>query len=336
MVFRELPIDQILPPQRPMREDMDLDAFRALVATVKAVGLLQPITVKPIGDKWEVVAGERRWRAAMEAGLTMIPCMEKDLSQVGTRMAMAIENLHREDIAPLDAAAHFAAMQDEDGLTVEEIAQLLNVSAGFVSSRIALLRAPADVRDALKAGRITFTVARELARCHWDDDRTWLLHHAMDRSPTADTVRRWVMDVEERHRQFPDTPAPTEGSPAPEVSAPLKAICEVHRGEVLMDEIITLRVCGRCYTWLGTHHPSGDGAVDALAAPPQPAPPQELRWQMIFVRETSPGEPVTIELGAPDEPTAREVFAEGMAKEFPGERWILVRAQRVIVGPTVP
>ncbi len=331
MAYLELTPDQIVAPEHSMREELDVDAFRALVATIKAVGLLHPVLVKPSGEKWEIVAGERRWRACIEAGVTVIPAIEKDLGKVGTAMAQAIENLHREDTNPLDDAALFARMTDEDGLSVEEIAQLINMSTAFVANRLALLRAPADVREALRANRITYTVARELMRCPWDADRNWLLHHAMDRAPSADTVRRWVTDVANRHALIPDAPAPTEGSAPPEVPTVLMGACEIHRGEVPLDEIITLRACGRCYQRLTLRQGTTTEVPIAEAPAPQPAASAVPQWRVTFVLESDPTNPSQIVLEAADELAARDLLADGMAKEYLGQRWILLSVEAVTV-----
>ncbi len=233
-----------------MREEMRADAFAELVADIKARGLLQPLIVTAEGERFRLVAGYRRWRAALEAGLTQVPCMEGTMNRITAAATTVVENLHREDVSPLDAARKFAELEDKHGFSTEEIAQLVGKSVSFVGSRLAILRAPTDVRKALQREQINFSVARELARCPYDQERGWLLGHASRGGATVDTVRAWVDDVLARRERTGVDVVPPPEALSPAISPVVMLMCEWHRGEVPLEATMAFRVCGPCYTYL--------------------------------------------------------------------------------------
>lgn len=250
MRYAELSPDEILPPRTPMRDEIDATAFAELVSSIRVNGVLQPVVVTPEGDKYRLIAGFRRWLAAQEAGRLEIPAVIREASELQQLEVMLQENLIREATNPIKEGEVFAKMQDEHGLGTEEISQLIHKSPSYVHTRLRVLRAPADLQEPLKAGRISLSVALELTKCVRDVDRTWLLSHAMDRGATVDTVRRWVAEANLRAAHQPQAPAISEGQlPAvtPEV---MKTICEWGRHEVPMDQSLSFRVCGDHFTFL--------------------------------------------------------------------------------------
>ena len=248
--YAELPLDLLLPPEIPMRETMDPAAFAELIRDLKANGVDQPITVTPEGQQYRTVAGERRRLAAIEAGLLTIPCRIRDLTAL-RKITMTIrENLQREDPPPLDGGRAFARLQDEHGLATDEIAALVHKSSSYVATRLRALRLPADVQDALRAGQIGLTAALELGKVAVDEDRAWLLHHTISGGATAEVVRSWVVDVNQRRantQAHPETAAAVVHTEAP---PELLAICDWHRGKVPLDKTLKILVCADCYSYL--------------------------------------------------------------------------------------
>ena len=248
--YAELPVDLVLPPEMPMRVDMDPQLFAELVADIKATGLIQPIVVTPEGQHYRTVAGERRRRAALDAGLLTIPCVIKDLSALRKLTTTIRENLQREDPPPLDAARAFARLQDEHGLAVDEIAALIHKSVGYVATRVRALRLSPDVQDALRAGQIGLTVALELGKVAVDEDRAWLLHHAVSGGATAEVVRQWVVEVNQRRATA--AAHPEAAVPVIHLEEPpqLMAICEWGRHREPLDHLLKIQVCADHYTYL--------------------------------------------------------------------------------------
>lgn len=159
----EIPIEQITANPYQPRKNFDDEKFQDLVKSVRVHGVLQPVVVRTKGvDSYELVAGERRLRAATEVGLSRIPAIVRELSNEQSLEVALIENLQREDIAPLEAAVAYKRLMEEFGLTQDEVAFRVGKSRSGVANTLRLLNLPGDVRDSLGRGEITEGHARAL------------------------------------------------------------------------------------------------------------------------------------------------------------------------------
>jgi len=159
----EAPISSIVANRRQPRSRFDGDALGELAGSVKEHGVLQPLLVRPIGgDKFELIAGERRLRAAKLAGLKSVPIVVRASdSQQSLELAL-VENLQREDIGALECARAYKQLSDEFGLTQELIAERVGKARASVTNTLRLLKLPSAVQDALEDGRISEGHARAL------------------------------------------------------------------------------------------------------------------------------------------------------------------------------
>lgn len=161
-----LPIGSLLPnPDQPRRE-FDQAALEGLSESIKSQGLLQPILVRPIGGskppRYEIVAGERRWRAAKLAGIAEVPVTIKDLSDKDTLAIALIENLQREDLNALEEALGISRLKEEFGLSQEDLAKNLGKSRSAIANSLRLLNLSEAAKDALRDGKISAGHARAL------------------------------------------------------------------------------------------------------------------------------------------------------------------------------
>ena len=159
----EIPLDAIVfSPYQPRKEgDREIGA---LCESIRQHGVLQPVVVRRIGGGYELVAGERRVRAARLAGFTTIPAVVRDMSENEAAVAALIENLQREGLNPLEEAEAFRRLVEEFGFTQEEVARSVGLSQPAVANKMRLLRLPEEVRDALRRGCIGERHARALLR----------------------------------------------------------------------------------------------------------------------------------------------------------------------------
>lgn len=159
----EIPLDQIsFNPYQP-RKKTDDEKFQELVKSVRLHGILQPVVVRMIGpNKYELVAGERRCRAAAAAGLTRVPATIRDMTNEQSLEAALVENLQREDIGPLEAAQAYHRLAEEFGLTQDEIAFRIGKSRSAVANTLRLLNLPEEIQSSLSSGEITEGHARAL------------------------------------------------------------------------------------------------------------------------------------------------------------------------------
>lgn len=161
--FAELPIDAISPNPRQPRQVFDAEEMAELVHSVREIGLLQPVVVRPVGGgRYELIMGERRWRACREAGLELIPAIVRDAGDDALLRDALLENLHRSQLNPLEEAAAYDQLLQDFGCTHEELAHRIGRSRPQISNTIRLLRLPPAVQRRVAAGVLSAGHARAL------------------------------------------------------------------------------------------------------------------------------------------------------------------------------
>ena len=158
----EIPVDRIRPNTLQPRSGFGSESLAELEASIREHGLLQPVLVRPVGGCYELVAGERRWRAAAAAGFKTVPAMVRSLDDRGVLEAALVENLQREDLGPLERARAYRRLVEEFGLSQEDVARRVGRSQPSVANTIRLLSLPSEVQSSLEAGRISEGHARAL------------------------------------------------------------------------------------------------------------------------------------------------------------------------------
>ncbi len=162
--MREIPVGKILPNPAQPRLSYDEDSLTELADSIREHGVLQPILVRPTGAKFELIAGERRWRASGMAQRESIPAIVVELDQQTALELSIIENLQREDVSPLEEASMFRKMTETFGYSVRQLAQKIGKDKGYVENRLRLSDAPADVRELLSLRKDTISHAYELMK----------------------------------------------------------------------------------------------------------------------------------------------------------------------------
>jgi len=177
--LRELPTELIKPNPNQPRTKIDADSLAGLASSIEANGVVQPLLVRPLPDgSYELIAGERRWRAAQAAGLKKVPAVIRD-QELAERLQVAlIENMVREDLNPVDEARACAALVDELGLSREELARRVGRSRPAVSNLIRLLDLPDEVLDLLEAGELSEGHGKALLAAEGNDVRRRLARDA--------------------------------------------------------------------------------------------------------------------------------------------------------------
>ncbi len=180
--LRRLPVDLISPNPRQPRRDFDADALKALADSLGEQGVLQPVLVRPrAGGTYELVAGERRWRAARLAGLEQIPAIVREREDAAALEAALIENMAREDLNPIEEARACAALVEELGLTRKEIGRRVGRSRVAVSNLVRLLELPDEVIELLQSGKLSEGHGRALLIAEDHGARRTLAREAVER-----------------------------------------------------------------------------------------------------------------------------------------------------------
>jgi ParB family transcriptional regulator, chromosome partitioning protein len=161
--FSEIPVDGISPNPRQPRAAFDEDAMAELVESIREVGLLQPVVVRALpGGRYELVMGERRWRAAVRAGLARIPAIVRHTHDDAMLRDALLENLHRSNLNPLEEAAAYQQLLDDFGCTHDELATRIQRSRPQISNTLRLLKLPPAVQRRVAAGVLSAGHARAL------------------------------------------------------------------------------------------------------------------------------------------------------------------------------
>jgi ParB family chromosome partitioning protein len=162
-LLRELPVDLVQRGKYQPRRDIEPESLQELANSIRAQGVMQPIVVRPISDsRYEIVAGERRWRAAQLAGLDAIPALVRDVPDEAAIAMALIENIQREDLNPIEEAMALQRLQQEFDLTQQEVADAVGKSRPSVANLLRLLSLQADVRTLLEHGDLEMGHARAL------------------------------------------------------------------------------------------------------------------------------------------------------------------------------
>ena len=193
---REVDIGKLVPNRYQPRRDFAEAKLADLAASIRAQGIVQPIVVTARGDKLEIVAGERRWRAAALAGLTKVPVVLRERQTETDLLEVAlVENLQREDLNPLDAAEAYARLKDEFRLSHERIADRVGKDRTTITNALRLLKLPSSVRDRIRSGLLSGGHARALAALTSADDQERLAEEVVRRSLSVRQTEKRVASV---------------------------------------------------------------------------------------------------------------------------------------------
>ena len=169
--YQQLPVAELEPNPHQPREMFDEAALAELAQSIRVHGVLQPVAVVRRDDRWRIVAGERRWRAAQLAGLSTIPVVVLELTDQEVLECALVENLQRENLNPVEAARAYKALVDTFGLSQEEVADRVGLSRPAVANALRLLRLPADYLKDVEGGYLSAGHARALLSLEREQDR---------------------------------------------------------------------------------------------------------------------------------------------------------------------
>jgi ParB family chromosome partitioning protein len=177
--LRELPVDLVKPNPSQPRTHFDAEALKALASSIETSGVVQPLLVRPLRDgSYELIAGERRWRAAQEAGLEKVPAIVRDSEQAERLQVALIENMVREDLNPVEEARACAALVEQLDVSKEELARRVGRSRPAISNLIRLLELPDEAIDLLEKGELSEGHGKALLSARGNDVRRRLAREA--------------------------------------------------------------------------------------------------------------------------------------------------------------
>jgi ParB family transcriptional regulator, chromosome partitioning protein len=192
----ELPVDQIHPNPRQPRRRFEPDAATGLASSVRAQGLLQPVVVRPRAEGgWELIAGERRWRAAKDAGLPNLPALIRKADDRDSLLLSLVENVAREQLSAVEEARAYAVLLDEFGLSLGDVAERVGKAKSTVSNRVRLLELPEDVLWMLARGDLTERHARAVLAVPDREGQKKLAKRIVEQGLSARAAERAAQDA---------------------------------------------------------------------------------------------------------------------------------------------
>jgi ParB family chromosome partitioning protein len=227
---REIEVDLIRPGQQQPRTTFDQAKLEELAQSIRTTGVIQPLLVRPRGGVFELVAGERRWRAAQLAGLTRVPSIVRDIPDDKLLELALIENIQRAELNPVEEAKAYKRLIESLGLTQDQVAQRVGRDRTFVTNYLRVLRLPTDIQDLIEAEKLTFGHARALLSV--EDPVT------QRRLAQKIVTQNWsVRETERRVKHLDQTAAPR-----PAKKEPLHTDPNIRAAETKLRRVLTTQV----------------------------------------------------------------------------------------------
>ena len=214
----EIPVQMIHPNPRQPRRSFDAEAGGALAESIRAQGILQPVIVRPrAAGGYELIAGERRWRAARETGVPTVPALVREADDRETLVLALVENVARKQLSPVEEARAYAVLMDEFGLSAGEVGERVGRSRPAVSNRLRLLELPADVLQLVESGELTEGHARAVLAVPDHEGRRRLARRIVQRGMSVRGAERAARQAGAQQR--PRRPAAVDPALAERVRA---------------------------------------------------------------------------------------------------------------------
>jgi ParB family chromosome partitioning protein len=190
--LRSIDLDRIRPNPKQPRKDISQQGLEELAESIRRDGLLQPVVVRPSGDGFELIAGERRWRAAQAAGLLKVPALVREVDDERMLEYALIENIQREELDAIEEATAYQALMEDLGVTQDEVAQRVGKSRATIANGLRLLVLPPKVREMIRAGTISAGHAKALASLSSPAAQVKLAERIASEGLSVRQTERWV------------------------------------------------------------------------------------------------------------------------------------------------
>src|SRR5262245_35639420 len=207
--FLEIPVDQIVPNKYQPRANFDRQQLEELSKSIQSNGVVQPVILRRSGLQYQLIAGERRWRAATLAGLKTIPAVVQEASEYKTLELALVENIQRQDLNPIEEATAYAALINDFDLTQEEIALRVGKERSSVANCLRLLKLPAELKQKIQSGSLSMGHARAILGLEGTKDQLVLaeriLSEGLNVRQTEQLIRQWKPGKGKKHSAHEQT-----------------------------------------------------------------------------------------------------------------------------------
>lgn len=241
-VFQEIDISHIVPNPYQPREHFDEETLVSLAASIAEVGVVQPVIIRKALEGYEIIAGERRWRAAQRAGLRSVPALVRDADDKGALEAAVVENVHRQDLNALEEAAAYRQLMDDFGLTQEDVAARVGRSRSAVANTVRLLNLVPAVQRFVVEGHLSAGHGRALLTLEDETAQQALAEEIVRESLTVREAERRAAEIHAASEQETAADLSDDGGPTPD---------EVKAGILELEDLLSTRLDTRVMVKLG-------------------------------------------------------------------------------------
>lgn len=235
------------------RMDVDEEKIEELAGSIDEVGLLQAILLRPLGERFEIVAGRRRWLACQKLELDVIDAVVTEMDDQEAAIIRATENLARENLTPLEEARIFASLTAKYKMATEDVGKRFGYKPGTVRRRLDLLKMPRALQTAVHKGQINVSVAEELWPIDSEGDLNYYLTHAIESGCTRETARGWCKDWKNSKRREGDARDGGSSPMAVGEPRPVYVPCDLCVGPMEIGSETVLRLCKECFQTIKAH-----------------------------------------------------------------------------------
>ncbi len=223
--YFQCPIEELRPHSNQPRKSFDDAKLAELAASVREKGIIQPLVVRRVADHYQIIAGERRWRAAQKAGLDKVPVVIQDVSEDWALEMALIENVQREDLNPIEEAEAYSYLVKTFDLSQEEVAKRVGKERPTVANALRLLRLPDRIRNDLIAGRLSMGHARALLSLEAEEDMTEAAEQVIDKKMSVRDTEQLVKRIKSFGVSKPKA-AKKDGLPDPNLETLANALTQ--------------------------------------------------------------------------------------------------------------
>ena len=252
MATKKKPMPQLIemalidPPVERIRMEIDDDYISELALSITEIGLLQPILIRPVQSRYEVVAGECRYIAYQKLQLGQIAAIVRVMTDKEVDIARATENLRRCDLSPLEESATYQNLMDRHGMSIEQVAEKVGLKPGTVKRKLDLMKMNPMLQALVHTRRISVSVAEELWPISNDTDLEYYLSFAVDNGATKEVARQWVKEWRDGQRRLETPGVEGRASESPQSPRPVYLPCDLCQQAVELGKDIFMRVCPAC------------------------------------------------------------------------------------------
>ena len=248
METKFISMSEIKEPTIAMRHIFDLDSLSELIESIGKIGLINPITLKEDGDKYQIVAGHRRFKACQSLNWISIPATIIKTEQLQEIKYMADENLQRSDVSPIEEGDYYLQIMERYNLTQTDLSRVIGKAPSYINERVNASKYPESLKEAVKSGAISFSAARELDRIKDEGVKLQYVEYASQQGITPQVAKLWKEDANSKIEQMVSEGelASTSGTPLQAPRIVIKGFCEFCEGEHEIIKMRTISVCAPC------------------------------------------------------------------------------------------